>query len=282
MSGPGGASATRRSSENSAEIPRSSFTCDRMAVTHSSRTGDNGRPRSVCTLSRCSADSWMGVRGFLISWATCRAISAQASSRCVRCSSARWRSRSAAIRLKSCTRRRNSSDDVGRMRALRSPRAILRVALVRRLTGSPIAPPWNTRCPRREVRTTVRRARGGGRARRSRGRFLLSRGKWNREDGFTAPDTHGSGRKHVAEDTGGFFPNEARQPIERDGAVDLRRCADGQQAGSKQIALARRQQTRPVEDVHVRSNRIAQPDHEVIVGRRSASGSASGGRDTLR
>ena len=77
--------------ENSAEICRSSVTCDMMAVTHSSSTGVSGSPRSLFTRMRCSEESWIGVSGFLISWATCRAISAHASSRCVRSSSMRWR-----------------------------------------------------------------------------------------------------------------------------------------------------------------------------------------------
>ena len=61
----------------------------RIVVTHSCSTGESGSPRSACTRRRCSAFSWIGVSGFLISWATWRAISAQASRRLVRSSSAR-------------------------------------------------------------------------------------------------------------------------------------------------------------------------------------------------
>src|SRR5438477_357272 len=51
-----------------------------------------------------------------MSCATCRAISAHASSRCVRSSSLRWRFRSVAMPLKSCTRRPSSSaDELGRL-----------------------------------------------------------------------------------------------------------------------------------------------------------------------
>ena len=48
----------------------------------------SGRPRSACTRRRCSAFSWIGVSGFLMSCATCRAISAHASRRLVRSSCA--------------------------------------------------------------------------------------------------------------------------------------------------------------------------------------------------
>ena len=99
-------------------------------------TGPSGSPRSACTRRRCSALSWIGVSGFLMSCATWRAISAHASSRWVRSSSARCRCRSAAIRLKSSTSRRSSSDEVAATRASRSPRAIRRVARVSRFTGS--------------------------------------------------------------------------------------------------------------------------------------------------
>ena len=60
----------------------------------------------------------MGVRGFLISCATWRAISAHASRRFVRSSSARCRSRSRAIRLKSSTSRPSSSEEVAATRSL--------------------------------------------------------------------------------------------------------------------------------------------------------------------
>ena len=56
--------------ENSAEICRSRRTWVRMALTQSSSTGERGRPRSTLTRRACSADSWIGVSGFLMSWAT--------------------------------------------------------------------------------------------------------------------------------------------------------------------------------------------------------------------
>ena len=122
--------------ENSDAIWRSSRTCPRMLATHSSTRVPSGRPRSTCTRRRCSALSWMGVRGFLMSCATCRAMSAHASRRLVRSSWPRCRWRSAAIRLNASTRRRSSSLDRRSRRASRSPRAMRRVARVRRLTGS--------------------------------------------------------------------------------------------------------------------------------------------------
>ncbi len=67
------------------------------------------RPRSTCTRRRCSAFSWIGVSGFLMSCATWRAMSAQASRRLVRSSSPRWRCRSSAMLLNASTSRRSSS-----------------------------------------------------------------------------------------------------------------------------------------------------------------------------
>ena len=43
--------------ENSAEICRSSLTCDRIDVTHSSSTGVSGSPLSLLTRTRCSDDN---------------------------------------------------------------------------------------------------------------------------------------------------------------------------------------------------------------------------------
>ena len=81
------ASATRRSSRTPTRSGAAASPASRIAFTHSSSTGDSGRPRSMFTRRACSADSWIGVSGFLMSCATCRAMSAQASSRCVRSSS---------------------------------------------------------------------------------------------------------------------------------------------------------------------------------------------------
>ena len=80
--------------------------------TQLSSTGESGSPRSWCTRRRCSAESWMGVSGFLMSCATWRAMSAHASRRFVRSSSPRCRCRSAAIPLNASTRRLNSSAEV--------------------------------------------------------------------------------------------------------------------------------------------------------------------------
>ena len=84
--GSGRASGDEAKLENSAASWRSSRTWSRTLAMHSSTTGPSGRPRSACTRRRCSALSWMGVSGFLMSWATWRAISAQASRRLVRSS----------------------------------------------------------------------------------------------------------------------------------------------------------------------------------------------------
>ena len=62
------------------------------------------------------------------------------------------------------------------------------------------------------------------------------------------------------------FIDEARQPLENDGAIDVVRRARRQQARREQIALARRNQVRPVEDVHVLIDDLADPDHHVILG----------------
>ena len=67
--------------ENSDAICRSSLTCVRIVLDALLEHRTSGSPRSACTRRRCSALSWIGVSGFLISCATCRAISAHASSR---------------------------------------------------------------------------------------------------------------------------------------------------------------------------------------------------------
>ena len=61
-----------------------------------------------------------------------------------------------------------------------------------------------------------------------------------------------------------IFVDEARQPLEHDGAIDVVRRARRQQARREQIALARRNEVRPVEDVHVLIDDLADPDHHVV------------------
>ena len=122
--------------------------------------------------AQCSADSWIGVSGFLISCATCRAISAQASSRCVRSSCVRCALSSAAMLLKASTSRRSSSDDLTAIRASKSPRAMRRVARVSRRTGSAMRSAIDSPIAGAE-QDEEQRARDArrDRARRSRARF---------------------------------------------------------------------------------------------------------------
>ena len=142
--------------ENSAEIWRSSH-CPRIAR-RSSRAPAPAAAAFACTRSRCSADNWIGVNGFLISCATCRAISAQASSRCVRSSCVRCALSSDAMLLNESTRRRSSSAERTAMRASKSPAAIRRVARVSRRTGSAMrsASDRPMAAPRRTKHSTAR------------------------------------------------------------------------------------------------------------------------------
>ena len=246
--------------ENSDAICRSSRTCDRIESTHLSSTGSSGLPRSACTRRRCSADSWIGVSGFLMSCATCRAISAQASRRCVRSSSPRCRCSSADIALKASTSRRSSSDALVAIRASKSPRAMpagrARQAVHR--IGDALG-----------HRVADRRAQQDEQQRGQHDPpvqlvdlaldLLLAQGERHGEDrvrGRTARTGAAATMKRKSPTCSSVITVGRRSSSDR--AVDVGRRARRQQARGEQVALARGQQPRAAEDVDVLPDDAAQ------------------------
>ena len=161
-------------------MPRRVRTCLRIVSVQVSRVAAKSSLLSAKTRRRCSAESWIGVSGFLTSCATWRAISAQAARRLLRSRSRRCRSRSRAIWLKASTSRRSSSWLVASTRASRSPWAMRRVARVRSWMGP-------------EMRRAMERASAAARARkttearrmvRSRSSTVASTSRWRRARGM--------------------------------------------------------------------------------------------------
>ena len=95
--------------------------------------------------------------------------------------------------------------------------------------------------------------------------LLLPRGQRHRQDGVARLDPHRRRGDEVLDRPHRLAADERRLPLEQDGAVHLARRARRQQARGKQVALARRQQVRAVEDVDVLRDHAAQPHDDVVV-----------------
>ena len=77
----------RAKAENSSTMRRMSSTCRTMVSVHMVKTSVSLEISFRYLRRRRSAESWIGVSGFLISWAMRRATSAQAALRCAETSS---------------------------------------------------------------------------------------------------------------------------------------------------------------------------------------------------
>ena len=106
-----------------------------IAATDEKRTESNSGAPSPCFLRMRWAESLIGVSGFLISWASRRAISCHAVMRSAAMSLRREPSSSATITLKDSTREASSSREGVRMRKPKSPSATRRVASSRCTMG---------------------------------------------------------------------------------------------------------------------------------------------------
>ena len=72
-----------------------------------------------------------------------------------------------------------------------------------------------------------------------------------------------------------ILADEARQPLQRDRAIDVVGRPGRQQPGREQVALARRDELGAVEDVDVLIDHLADPDHHVVARRREPFGAAA-------
>ena len=72
----------RAKRENSSTMRLMSSTCRTMVSVHCTNTAGSSTITALYLRRRRSAESWIGVSGFLISWAIRRATSAQAELRC--------------------------------------------------------------------------------------------------------------------------------------------------------------------------------------------------------
>ena len=177
--------------------------------------------------------------------------------------------------LKASTRRRSSSTDRTAIRASKSPRAMRCVARVSRRTGSamrsasdrPSAAPSRTKhstarwTPR--SRSSISRSMSRCRSAAGTVRIALPPAGANRRR-----------RDQVRHRAELVFVDEARQPLQHDGAIDVVRRSRRQQARREEIALARRDQLRAVEDVDVLIDDLADPHHHVVVAALDAVGAA--------
>ena len=96
--------------------------------------------------------------------------------------------------------------------------------------------------------------------------FALPVGERHRQNPLVPPARTG-GRDHVRERADPILPDEARQALQRDGAIDVVRRPRRQQARREQIALARRDEPRAFEHVDVLVDHLADPDHHVVARR---------------
>ena len=195
----------------------------------------------------------MGVSGFLTSWATCRAISAQAARRLLRSRSRRCRSRSPAIWLKESTRPLSSSRLVVATRASRSPPAIARVASVRSRMG----PEMRRDRERARPAARARKAREARRIERSRSsrvawasRSFTARGR-ARMPGSSAAQPHGHVGHEGREAADALRAQHRRRPLEGEGAEHRAGDRGGKQPRREQLALARGEEAALAEDVEV-------------------------------
>ena len=92
----------------------------------------------------------------------------------------------------------------------------------------------------------------------------LPRGQRHGEDA-QLPDGQRRRGDQILECADALSRDERRFVAQAKGAVDLGRRARRQQAGREQIALARGEQPRAHEDVHVLIDQPADPDHQVVV-----------------
>ena len=221
------------------------------------------------TRRRCSAESWIGVSGFLMSCATWRAISAHASRRCVRSSWLRWRCSSPAMRLNASTSRRSSSavrDDDARARDRRR-----RCAASRASAAAP-----DRRCARPSSSRGRRRAGSASARRAARARssvvdlaldLALARAPAAPSGSpSSAADAHRRRRHQVGEVADAILADVGRQPLDGHGAVAP---AAGVRVGSRPEANRSRSlvtsSSRAVEDVDVLVDQAADPHHHVVV-----------------
>ena len=102
-------------------------------------------------------------------------------------------------------------------------------------------------------------------------RLLLARRQRHRQHGLTsALDADRRGRGEVLEPAGLLAADIGRLAVEQDGAEHLAGRARRQQARGKQVAFARGQQFRALEDVDVLRDHAAEPHDDVVVDGRLA------------
>ncbi len=214
--------------------------------------------------------SWIGVSGFLISWATWRAISAHASSRCVRSSSSRCRRSSERHHVERFHQPAKFVGCGGRDARIEVPPCD-----AARRTHQAV---HRVRDPLRQ-RVAERRADEDEQHRREDDAavevvdlaldLLLPEGERHGEDRIAPACADRGGRHHVAEAAHLFLGDDGGQAVEGDGAIDVRGRARGQQARGEQVPLARRlSASGAAEEVDVLADDAAQPDHRVVVERR--------------
>ena len=155
------------------------------------------------------------------------------------------------------------------MCASRSPRAMRRVAWLRRLIGSAIrsaiqypmpAPSrLNSTAPKTTWRSRVSICR-------SISNFRSGSGTVTMPSTSAGPDRGGG--LQVAGIGELLGADERREPLEHDPPVDEARRSGRQQLRREQIPLARRLQTGPAEQVHVLIDGPADEHHDLIVDRR--------------
>ncbi len=98
--------------------------------------------------------------------------------------------------------------------------------------------------------------------------LLLAQRQRHRQNRFAILNPHRRGGDEVRVGADRFAGHERRPALEQDGAIDVALGARRQEARREQVALARREQPRAVEDVDVLRDDSTQPDHQVVVDRR--------------
>ncbi len=98
--------------------------------------------------------------------------------------------------------------------------------------------------------------------------LALAGGQRHGQDAIALAGPDRRGGDHVRDGADLILVDEAGQPLQHDRAVDVVRRARRQEPGGEQIALARREQLRAVEDVDVLIDHLADPHHHVVAARR--------------
>ncbi len=235
-------------------------------MTHSSSTGDSGRPRSRLTRCACSADSWIGVSGFLMSCATWRAMSAHASSRCVRSSSLPLPLQIGGHLVEVLDQppqfvRRGGGDARVEIAARDAPRRARQpVHRIGDPLGHPVAERGAEQAEEHEAgqHATIELVD-------LLLDLLLPVRHRHGDDAFAAAGAHRRRRQLVGKIADLLLADVGRQSVEQDRAIDVARRARRQQLRREQIACARRLQARAIEQVHVLVDRAPNQHHDLIV-----------------